>query len=86
MWPRSPISATAELLLNFAVCRDPARRAGSSATADILVLSLPSSYQYLTRGASVSSNKLSHTLFHNGERTVDCVSKIEHELRQGKVT
>jgi len=31
---RSPISATAELLLNFAVCRDAARRAGLSATAD----------------------------------------------------
>jgi len=30
---RSPISASAELLLNFAVCRDASRRAGSSATA-----------------------------------------------------
>jgi len=32
LWPRSPISATAELLLNFAVWRDAACRANSSAT------------------------------------------------------
>jgi len=35
---RSTISAAAELLLNFAVCRDAARRAGSSATADTGIL------------------------------------------------
>jgi len=47
---RSPISATAELLLNFAVCRDAARRAGPSATADTKYqLSLTNQLPYLNK-------------------------------------
>jgi len=37
---RSPISETAEVLVNSAICREAARRAGSSATADTCLVSI----------------------------------------------